>query len=377
MALGMKPIAIPRISGMDNRTFTEQYRNKRPVILSHIIIKWIPMDKWTSEYLQGALRQDYDDKLQVFVSKDNTQFINHPDFTSIVTMTSAEFMAHVSNGEDDGCHDDDDAERAKTRYYLRTMSMPKTLQGDVETPKQVESLLSVISSSPSAVETSEHLTGKEIRTQELISLNGDLGANACLNKHVNINKVAGSSKGEAEVSAWEDLFSPLSLKSDADTSGDIIEVNGVSSSGNEASHHLDAQPRVFNADTMQLWIGTRGNITPLHYDRNHGLLTQIVGRKELVLYSHEDTTFVYPYPGHSDRAHTSRVNLRLMGDAAYAKKFPKWEEAQPYTCVLQPGELLYTPPFWWHDVTSLDNCVSVTLPWDIDGYEEFPLSMLR
>jgi len=45
--------------------------------------------------------------------------------------------------------------------------------------------------------------------------------------------------------------------------------------------------KVFRQDTMQLWVGTRGNVTPLHYDRNHGLLVQILGEKQVILFCHE------------------------------------------------------------------------------------------
>ena len=127
--------------------------------------------------------------------------------------------------------------------------------------------------------------------------------------------------------------------------------------------------RIFNQSTMQLWIGTQGNVTPLHYDRNHGLLAQFAGRKELILFSHEDTRNLYPHVSYSERAHTSRADLHGL-DAKDGKRFPKLRNAQPYHCILQPGELLYMPPFWWHDVTSLDDCISVTLPWDISSNEE-------
>ncbi|KAJ7386176.1 hypothetical protein OS493_010569 [Desmophyllum pertusum] len=135
---------------------------------------------------------------------------------------------------------------------------------------------------------------------------------------------------------------------------------------------------VFRQDTMQLWVGTRGNVTPLHYDRNHGLLVQILGDKQVVLFSHEHTSSLYPFPSYSEKSHLSRINFRNMeNEAELLASFPKFCRAEPYRCVIHTGDILYTPPFWWHDVTSQDNCISVTLPWDLEPSDEIPPCMLR
>lgn len=149
--------------------------------------------------------------------------------------------------------------------------------------------------------------------------------------------------------------------------------------GDRQANSIDEFTRkVFRQDTMQLWIGTSGNITPLHYDRNHGLLVQIRGVKSVILFSHEHTSAVYPFPSYSPKSHLSRINFRNVKDESeLLASFPKFSRAQPYSCVISPGDILYTPPFWWHDVTSRDNCVSVTLPWDLDSNDEIPPCMLR
>ena len=136
--------------------------------------------------------------------------------------------------------------------------------------------------------------------------------------------------------------------------------------------------KVFRQDTMQLWVGTRGNVTPLHYDRNHGLLTQILGEKQIVLFSHEHTSSLYPFPSYSEKSHLSRINFRNVKNVAeLLASYPKFCRAEPYSCVISTGDILYIPPFWWHDVTSRDNCISVTLPWDMDPSDEIPPCMLR
>ncbi|EDO49037.1 predicted protein [Nematostella vectensis] len=144
-------------------------------------------------------------------------------------------------------------------------------------------------------------------------------------------------------------------------------------SGDDENNFEQFVSAIFRQHTTQLWVGTAGNITPLHYDRNHGLLMQIRGQKKIILFSTEDTNFLYPFPGYSEKSHISKVNLRDVN----VNVFPKFVETQPYCCLINKGDMLYIPPFWWHDVTSLDNCVSVTLSWDISGLHEIPLQMLR
>ena len=275
--------------------------------------------------------------------------------------------------------------------------MPEVLFCDIDTNKQVDSLLGFLipkedcqsSEVKESQECLQPIEDKDRATSALIRK--DTGKDV----NMNIEKEASELKD-----AWEEFLSSdgccdskgnilpqdqdniqLSTELEAVDRGDCLarkEQEECNVDTQTAQTKFDKMhSRIFNSKTMQLWMGTRGNVTPLHYDRNHGLLAQISGRKELVLYSHEDTPCLYPHPSYSDRAHTSRVDLRRMHEDSYADLFSKFREAQPHTCILKPGELLYMPPFWWHDVTSLDNCISVTLPWDIEGYEEVPACLMR
>lgn len=43
-------------------------------------------------------------------------------------------------------------------------------------------------------------------------------------------------------------------------------------------------------------------------------------------------------------------------------EFPLYEESdqETYTTTVHPGELLLIPPYWWHEVESLDDSISLT-----------------
>ncbi len=107
-----------------------------------------------------------------------------------------------------------------------------------------------------------------------------------------------------------------------------------------------------------LWFGGAGNVTPLHFDRDNNFFAQLHGRKHLTLF--DPSHFLDLYPNlDSPLSHISRVDL-LAPDY---ERFPKLRDAQPVEVLLEPGDLLYLPPFWWHLVRSLDEAISINFWW--------------
>jgi hypothetical protein len=87
-----------------------------------------------------------------------------------------------------------------------------------------------------------------------------------------------------------------------------------------------------------------------------------------VLFSPQDTVCLYPHAS-SKFVHVSQVEL----DNVDHERFPLFQEAEGWHCVLEPGDLLYMPPLWWHHVRSLDMSVSVNYWWNrfdvVDGMD--------
>ncbi|CAM9148712.1 unnamed protein product [Ectocarpus fasciculatus] len=134
----------------------------------------------------------------------------------------------------------------------------------------------------------------------------------------------------------------------------------------------------FVPKNMGVWVSSAGCVTPLHYDLCHGFLCQIVGRKQFLLSSPEDTLYLYQNNSIETKNQTSSkvdLNKWLSKDAEQRKQYPNVDEAQLFRADLQPGDVLYTPPGWWHSVTSIDISVSVLLPFDMTEGEH--LSVLQ
>jgi hypothetical protein len=98
-------------------------------------------------------------------------------------------------------------------------------------------------------------------------------------------------------------------------------------------------------------IGTQGCITPIHYDRCHGFLTQERGKKVVTLFSPKHTKYLYPQPTFSSAGHTSRVLLKKINDPSTSTeelaKFPLFAKARQRVVELHVGEMLYIPPGWY------------------------------
>ncbi|XP_063532498.1 bifunctional peptidase and arginyl-hydroxylase JMJD5 [Cydia strobilella] len=109
---------------------------------------------------------------------------------------------------------------------------------------------------------------------------------------------------------------------------------------------------------IMAWYGPKGTVSPLHHDPKRNLLAQVVGEKQIFLFSPKDSELLYPHE-HELLSNTARVDPRKPDLESY----PKYKDAKPYYCILRPGQLLYIPPKWWHFVESLSVSFSVSFWW--------------
>ncbi|RKH13106.1 cupin-like domain-containing protein [Corallococcus sp. CA053C] len=102
---------------------------------------------------------------------------------------------------------------------------------------------------------------------------------------------------------------------------------------------------------IKLWIGPAGTRTALHHDVDSVLFGQVHGRKRFWLIPSFETPRVY------NRTH---VWSAVDASAPDLERFPAFGTAHVHEVVLGPGELLFIPVGWWHQVHALDVSVSVT-----------------
>ena len=123
----------------------------------------------------------------------------------------------------------------------------------------------------------------------------------------------------------------------------------------------------------RLWLSSSGAMTPLHYDVVHSLFAQVRGRKHFTFFAPGDASSLYPFPMFSRHSYLSRVDI-LQPDL---REFPKFEQAKPSSVTLEPGEVLYLPALWWHQVQSLETSISISWFWRLRPSQRLEWPALR
>jgi hypothetical protein len=103
------------------------------------------------------------------------------------------------------------------------------------------------------------------------------------------------------------------------------------------------------AQRASFWFGPAGTVTPLHHDTLMLFHTQIVGRKRWRFISPLQTPLLY---NHFDVY--SPVDL----DRPDLSRHPRFAQATVLDVVVEPGETVFLPLGWWHQVSALDVSLS-------------------
>ncbi|AVR97661.1 cupin-like domain-containing protein [Pseudoduganella armeniaca] len=98
----------------------------------------------------------------------------------------------------------------------------------------------------------------------------------------------------------------------------------------------------------RFWLGPAGTVTPLHCDYDDNVFAQVWGSKRIVLAPPHHDQFLYP----------KEANAILFGspfdpEAPDYERFPLARQAACVECIVQPGDMLYVPAGWYHQVRAL------------------------
>jgi len=98
----------------------------------------------------------------------------------------------------------------------------------------------------------------------------------------------------------------------------------------------------------RFWIGPANTMTPLHCDYDDNIFAQIWGTKRIFLAPPHHDEFLYP----------REANAILFGspfnpEAPDYEKFPLARQAAMVEVLVNPGDMLYIPAGWYHQVRAL------------------------
>ncbi len=109
---------------------------------------------------------------------------------------------------------------------------------------------------------------------------------------------------------------------------------------------------------LNIYVTPGGHRSGLHYDSMDGTLMQLHGAKKIIFFPPSETNKLYPFPvylhlryGLKLRCWFSQVSLENPDFQVFGKFKEAFENR--YEVILNPGETLYIPAGWWHDVISL------------------------
>lgn len=108
--------------------------------------------------------------------------------------------------------------------------------------------------------------------------------------------------------------------------------------------------------SQSAWIGPAGTITGLHQDSFPNFLTQLRGRKGLILFPPKPLDRLYLNPKFEVGTTLSLVDLRKPD----WERFPRLRELTPLVCILEEGDAVYIPVGWWHYVVSEMPSITLT-----------------
>eukprot|EP00980_Cylindrotheca_fusiformis_P019946 scaffold7025_cov123-Cylindrotheca_fusiformis.AAC.5 len=108
---------------------------------------------------------------------------------------------------------------------------------------------------------------------------------------------------------------------------------------------------------VNIWMGTGGTRTPLHFDSYDNVFVQLVGAKYVRLYDTDETGRLYVSKDSKFglQGNMSQVNCELEDYGTH----PLAKDAKYTEVLLLPGDCLFIPSRHWHYVRSLSTSISI------------------
>ena len=120
-----------------------------------------------------------------------------------------------------------------------------------------------------------------------------------------------------------------------------------------------------------MWVALKNHYEFCHYDPDDNFLIMIQGRKQVRLFGYDHLNSLYPNPmGSYGKTIQSQVDLDNVDKERFGN-FIDDPTLHCQHCVLHPGEMLFIPAFYWHQVTALDTGISVNMFYGDSGENVF------
>ncbi|HVI97767.1 MAG TPA: cupin-like domain-containing protein [Sphingomonas sp.] len=144
-------------------------------------------------------------------------------------------------------------------------------------------------------------------------------------------------------------------------------------------NRLDLMEPMFAAHPpiVSIWMGNR-TVAATHYDMSNNIACVMVGRRRFTLFPPDQVANLYPGP--LEPTPGGQVVSLVDARAPDLDRFPRFAEALNAAEVaeLDPGDVLFYPALWWHQVEALDRFnVMINYWWnDAPAFMDTPMTTL-
>jgi hypothetical protein len=107
-----------------------------------------------------------------------------------------------------------------------------------------------------------------------------------------------------------------------------------------------------------VFFGGKGTNTPIHNAGSGNLFVQVTGRKKWRLYPVEHSPVLDPQANRSVYKFTG-----YRPDEPDYSRYPMARHMDWYETILEPGDVLYIPPYYWHEAANLTSSIAVASRW--------------
>jgi hypothetical protein len=142
---------------------------------------------------------------------------------------------------------------------------------------------------------------------------------------------------------------------------------------------LDRKTKLSLFESFQVFIGGKGTISYIHNANPPNFFVQTYGQKDWVLFSQYYTAIIDPDPVRNVyrnapfRGKDGKPFDAFSPDYSAPNELYKYIDG--YSVSLQPGDILWNPPFYWHTVKNASDSIGVGYRWT-DPFYSFTIAPL-
>jgi hypothetical protein len=113
--------------------------------------------------------------------------------------------------------------------------------------------------------------------------------------------------------------------------------------------------------TFRLWMASAGSRTWAHHDWSHNWHVMLAGQKRFVLYPPSSIPDLSLYGFLHPHATKSQIDLLSLESCRSFPRFMQRALGKGREAIVEAGDVLYIPPFWIHDVFTIQPAMSIAV----------------